>query len=271
MQAPDVGGVEQRARLRAGGDVVRHELPGRQADDDATAIRHPAQVICADEAVGRDDDRITTLQIADHEVVRRQVGKAGAIRRHDGQSIAAAGDDDRSGAVDGIACADRARLVDEHDLAVGRGAEWGRHARAAAREEQGADDQADDEQHDGDGRTHRNARRHRQPVRESGHGEPPFGERPAGSLPRAVDLAEDVVEVLGGACRRERVEDHRQAAFEPIVRAHAICPPGTGSGCSIPASSSVARIARSDRCSRDFTVPRGIRSATATSGSGIPR
>ncbi len=181
------------------------------------------------------------------------------------------GHDDPCRPIADVARDDRARLIREDDFAVTRDAEWrgdGRTLRTC--DEHDAHGKGQQEQGEHDRHAHRDARRGRDPLGERSHGKPPFGEGPAGSLPRAADLAEDVVEVVGRPRRRDPFEDLRQTAFDGSSRTHANCPPGTASGVA-SAVSSVTRIVRSARWSRDLTVPTGIRIETATSCSGIPR
>ena len=102
------------------------------------------------------------------------------------------------------------------------------------------------------------------------------------------ELIRRVAEAFGSQCvvvevQTKRVGPERWEAYTDNGREktgldaielglrHANCPPGTGTASGTPSAVIEARIAPSDRLSRDLAVPVGIPSDAATSGSVSPR
>ena len=162
------------------------------------------------------------------------------------------------------------RREDEGDPPVDRRPEWGRHVPLAADVQNGGEEQEQEqggEQGDGPPRDLPDAL---SAERGYAHGEPPFKEGPARPLAHARGPQGDVGGVLGRPRGRRLGEPRDQVAFEAVVRAHAIWPFWTP-GCWSSASSRSA--IRSDARAlprRDWAVPTGTPSASATPEMDMP-
>jgi hypothetical protein len=156
------------------------------------------------------------------------------------------------------------------DQAVGRRAVWHRGVTLGPGHDgdDRPDQQGDQSQHaDGAPGKPRTRRGRRRDV----HGKPPFGERPGRPLANVRQVAEEgVIEIVRPVLRGQVGQSSREIAFGVTNGGHAICPPGAADPGST-VSSTLMRIARSDRCRRDLAVPDGMPRQAATSGSGMPR
>ena len=152
---------------------------------------------------------------------------------------------------------------------------------AASRPDQAGREEGDEQGGDGD-RPPRDGRDERGSSGDHAHGKPPFEEGPARTLPGRGGQREEVVDVVGHPRRRDRGQDVGQLLLEPVRRskelmrsALAEAPWRSGLG----SMSSSARIAASDRCSRDLPSRAGSRvpppspaaAARGSSGRRRPR
>ncbi len=209
----------------------------------------------------------------DHELppvaVRSPAGEheLRAIGREVGRLVFRRSGDDRRGSsghrVEGDDVAGR-RPVD--DRAIGRRTEGQRSRRGSSDRQEGEADRGDeskDDQEPGDpGDGHK--------ACGELHREPPFEARPCRALTDFRRSRQDLVEVARRAAPSLHVEPAGDRPVEAFVTVHARRPSAT-SARGRESASSAARMDWRARWRRDFAVPSGILSTTATSGSGRSR